>query len=107
MDSAVNSIKDIRSPEHLITIYQNKTELYEYLGNIDSSYAYLQKYLVLKDSLYEISKQKQIQELRIQYEANKKEKDNEVLAAQNKSKSYFIIIIITGAALAVNILLLV
>lgn len=106
LDSALAAIKGIASPEHFITIYQNKTELYEYLGNADSAYAYIQKYVDLKDSIYNVATQKQIQELRIEYEVDKKEKENEILASESKNKTYFIMIVVTAAALIVSILLL-
>jgi tetratricopeptide (TPR) repeat protein len=114
LDSGLLAIKNINSPEHLIHIYQNKSELYKDMGNTDSAYFYLQKYDVVKDSIYDVTKQKQIQELRIQYESNKKEqqntllqKENELLVAKNESRNFLIIIIIIGGALLVSVLLLV
>lgn len=114
LDSALIAIKDVESPEHHLKIYENKADLYEQIGNADSAHKYLKRFTLLKDSLYGIEKQNQIQELRVKFESERKEKENlllekevEILAAGTEKRNLIIILTITAAALAVSILLLV
>jgi tetratricopeptide (TPR) repeat protein len=83
LDSAAAAIKNVDSPEHYIRIYKNKSQLYADLNNGDSAYFYLSKSVAIKDSVYELSTQQQIAELRLQYEIEKKEQMILVLKEQN------------------------
>lgn len=95
LDSAFTAVKDISSPEYFITIYGNKAQVYGFTGNTDSAYFYLQKHTAFKDSVYEISKQEQIQRLRVQYEADRKEQENLLLQKESQNKNYLLVILAT------------
>jgi len=72
LDSAYLAVKNINTPEHFLHIYQNKAELYNLIDKNDSAYFYSQKYQELNESIYSATKDKQIQELKIQYDVDKK-----------------------------------
>jgi uncharacterized membrane protein len=62
------------------------------LGNYSSAIKHYQRYTALKDSVFDETKSKQIEELGIRYETEKKEqalklkeKDNALLREQNKA----------------------
>ncbi|MCD6065327.1 MAG: tetratricopeptide repeat protein [Bacteroidetes bacterium] len=114
LDSAGLAVKDIESPEYFLHIYQNKAEIYGQSGQYDSAYAYQQKYGVLQDSLYNADKNEQIEELKIRYEAEKKEqnialleKENALLVSNSERKTFLGITILAGAGFIITVLLLI
>ena len=94
LDSATFALNGINSPEHFITIYENKAELYNLIGNNDSAYFYLQQHNTVKDSVYDANSQKQIKELSVKYETEKKEQENLVLQKEKKNQYYLVIILV-------------
>lgn len=107
LDSAYLAVKNINTPEHFLHIYQNKAELYNLIGKNDSAYFYLQKHQVLNDSIYNTTKDKQIQELKIQYEADKKEQNILLLEKENARQTILIITAFTSAGFVTALLLLI
>lgn len=107
LDSAYLAVKNINTPEHFLHIYQNKAELYNLIGKNDSAYFYLQKHQILNDSIYSATKDKQIQELKIQYEADKKEQNILLLEKENARQTILIIAAFTSAGFVTALLLLI
>lgn len=71
-----------------VNIYDNYSQVYDSLNNYTLAYRFHKKYTNLKDSLNNVEKQKIISELNTKYETEKKQKENELLIAQNeKSQS--------------------
>jgi two-component sensor histidine kinase len=59
---------------------------YKALGNFKSALYYNEQYLALNDSLFAISQQKAIEEVRVQYEADKKDLQIDLLNKENDLK---------------------
>ncbi|MGH1336511.1 MAG: tetratricopeptide repeat-containing sensor histidine kinase [Aureispira sp.] len=59
--------------------YKGLANVYATLGDHKKAYEYQSQMIVLKDSLLNETKQKQIEELEIQYETTKKEQSNQLL----------------------------
>ena len=104
---------EIRDAEKILDILQQQHFYHERIGEPATSLEYLKKYHHLKDSLYDLDKQRQIALLEKKYETAKKEQQIEVQAAEIAEKSAenqrnvaIIIGLIIGMTLAVGILLL-
>jgi tetratricopeptide (TPR) repeat protein len=72
----------VRNGEHKKTlkdIYQGLAHAYAEVDNYQAAYKAQQKMTLLKDSILNETKQKQIEELEIQYETTKKEQYNQLL----------------------------
>ncbi|MCE3225547.1 MAG: hypothetical protein K0S32_98 [Bacteroidetes bacterium] len=83
LDSAHLAIEPYKDPEYLLMIYKNKSGVYDYLNRSDSAFVYLQKYQALHDSINSLENKKQIEELKISYESEKKEQDIKLLEKEN------------------------
>lgn len=92
LDSAYYTINELGSPETVIKIYLNKQEIYKNLLQWDSAYAYQTKYLKLNDSIHDIEKNMQIEELKLQYDFDKQEQENELLNAKSEKRTLLAII---------------
>lgn len=93
LDSAQMAIQGVNIPSYLIVIYQSKANLFNLLGKSDSAYAYLSRYQLLNDSVNNVTKIKQVQELKIEYESEKKEQEIERLKQEKRVTSLYIITI--------------
>jgi serine phosphatase RsbU (regulator of sigma subunit) len=67
-----------------VNIYDNYAQVYDSLDNYTLAYKFHKLFTNLKDSLNNVEKQKIISELNTKYETEKKEKENELLLAQNE-----------------------
>lgn len=59
--------------------YSDLSAIYKELGNFEAAYLYLNKYMEVQDSLFTEEKHRQIAELEMKYETEKKEKEIELL----------------------------
>jgi signal transduction histidine kinase len=78
---------EIRDAEKILDILQQQHFYHERIGEPTTSLEYLKKYHHLKDSLYDLDKQRQIALLEKKYETAKKEQQIEVQAAEIAEKS--------------------
>lgn len=99
LDSALEVLNKAPSPEYYMNIFRNKARTYLYLGDIDKSEYFLDRYETLKDSIYNLSTQEQIERLNQQYESEKKlreiqtlKADNEILNARSEKRKVYIIL---------------
>lgn len=97
-DSAYQALKGTNNQGILINIYKNKQGFYKGLGQHDSAYFYLTKYVLLNDSLNGVEKNRQLDELKIQYDVEKKERENELLNAKNERRALLAIIGFSAAS---------
>ncbi len=67
-------------------LYNSLGRAYHYTGNDNESYNHLMKYIHLNDSIYDESTLEKISEKEIKYQAEKKQKENEILKQQNELK---------------------
>lgn len=78
--------KEIGSLEMMVTATVNLSQCYKKLGNFKQAVDQLEHLSVLEDSLYRKDKSEQIVEMTTRYEAEKKEKENELLRTENLVK---------------------
>jgi tetratricopeptide (TPR) repeat protein len=97
LDSAESAIRDINNPEINIKILENKHETYSNLEQYDSAYFYQKKYFSLNDSIHAIKKNKQLDELKVKYDSEKK--DKEILLLKNASQKERDLVIILSIVL--------
>ncbi len=106
---ALSIIKKTGEKRELPNIYEMLHTLYAKTGNYKKAYEFSLKLNAAKDSVSGENVQNQINRIKIKYETEKTEKENEILrikeAAQKKQnrKQFFIIIIISGFLIAVII----
>ncbi len=70
--------------KYLAEGYNILSKNYFDLGDYKSAYAYLKKYVEINDSVFNLEKNKQINEVRTKYESDKKEKENLILKQEAK-----------------------
>ena len=68
----------------LLDAYLIKSEFFERTKNKENALAYFKKYDALKDSIFDTEKSKQITEMQVKYEADKKEQENLLYKAESK-----------------------
>lgn len=68
--------------------YQNLSDSYHKLGDYKNAYVFYVKSANIKDSLFSIEKSKQVEELQITYETEKKEQEIISLSQQNKAAAF-------------------
>ena len=68
--------------------YQNLSDSYLKLGDYKNAYTFYGKSVNTKDSLFSIEKSRQIEELQITYETEKKEQEITSLSQQNKAAAF-------------------
>jgi serine phosphatase RsbU (regulator of sigma subunit) len=67
INTELNALDDLKS------IFKNMSAAHRSLGHSDSAYYYLNRYVILNDSLFEIENQQQINELEAKYQTQKKD----------------------------------
>jgi tetratricopeptide (TPR) repeat protein len=114
LDTALLLLRNIESPEHHIHIYRNKAISYVRLGEVDSADVYLNKYEVMKDSVYNLDKQKQVEELKLKYETEKKEqeiklleKENALLAEKTQKRKLYFMVLLAGTVFLIVLILMI
>lgn len=80
LDSAEYYAKHLPAPISLFDIYLHKSRSYHRLGNIDSTAYYLNKTLVLKDSLYNDKYKKELAAAKVRMDVYQTEVENKLLA---------------------------
>lgn len=88
------------SKEHNLTggiqfVYEDMAYNYECAGNYKAAKEYYVQYMILRDSIYNSEKSKQIFELETRYQTEKKEKEIILLVAQKRKKNIFIILLVS------------
>lgn len=77
----LNSLAD-----ELLDIYQLKYKIYKSIGNYRAALPEIERFIALKDSLFNIEKETKIQEIETKYKTAQKEKQIAVLDLQNRQK---------------------
>jgi len=93
LDSAKFVLEDIHIPEIETKIYEDKQYIYSRLKQFDSAFIYQEKFWQLNDSLHNVEKNKQLEELKVAYEVEKKEQENALLQKTSQNAFYLIIIL--------------
>lgn len=83
----------------LYITYENIAKNYALLKNYKKSNEYFEKYVNLKDSVFNEDTKNTIHEMSIKYETDKKEQENQVLTLENSNKKQVIYFAFGGCAL--------
>jgi tetratricopeptide (TPR) repeat protein len=72
LDTALVLTRQLRQPQEESQVYKSYSQLYEKSGKPAQALSYHKRYENLKDSLFSLEKQKQLSELMVKYEVEKK-----------------------------------
>lgn len=104
---ALQLADSIGSIENLSDNYRERAEAYEQSGNYVNAVADYKQFITLNDSIFNTTKAKQIDELKIQYETEKKEqqillqeKELDLLKQKSKNENLIRILLIIGLLLS-------
>jgi len=75
---------DLKSRE--AELYQDYSDYYEQMGDFQNAYIYYLKHTQLKDSIFTLEMRKQIEDLQLSYQANKREQEIALLNERNNLK---------------------
>jgi signal transduction histidine kinase len=75
---------DLKSREAVL--YENFSDYYEQLGDYQNAYIFYLKHTQLKDSIFTLEMRKQIEDLQMSYQANKREQEISLLSERNNLK---------------------
>ena len=87
---AIDSKED---PNHTIDLYENVHDIYHKIGNNDKAYHYLLKTKTTQDSVFNEKKIQKVNFLNTKFEAEQKEKENQLLTSQvlqNKTQNKYL-----------------
>jgi tetratricopeptide (TPR) repeat protein len=88
VDFAIQYAKKSNSPEKLLDIYYYIYQLRNETNQYEEATKYLSKYMILKDSLFTIEKNRAVINYQTKYESEKKDKENlELIIENNKQKT--------------------
>lgn len=85
-DQAESIALEMKANQLLFSIYSSKSNMFEEKQNYRSAFLYFQKADVYKDSLYNESKQKQLAEAEMRFEASTKDKEIQLLKQEKLIK---------------------
>ena len=81
---AICKAHDLKSRE--AELYENFSDYYEQLGDFQNAYIFYLKHTQLKDSIFTLEMRKQIEDLQLSYQANKREQEITLLSERNNLK---------------------
>lgn len=84
LDQAEDFLNKEPSIVYQLNLYNTYASVYENIGNYEKSLIYLKKVSVVRDSVFNIEKNKQFEELKIAYETKEKQQEIEFLKLQKK-----------------------
>lgn len=84
LDQATVFLNKEPSINYQLNLYDTYASVYENMGNYEKSLTYLKKAGALRDSVFNIEKNKQFEELKIAYETKEKQREIEFLKLQGK-----------------------
>ncbi|MEM9932351.1 MAG: tetratricopeptide repeat protein, partial [Bacteroidota bacterium] len=105
LNKALVIAKEIDATDLEKRVYEELYFNYEALGNYEQANTYMKKYISLKDSILSEANQKKVDELREQYEIQKRETEIEELKAENQKRinRLYLLALIFGVAFFVVI----
>ena len=79
LSKGFKAAKQIDDIEIMKDYYQNFSDYYTAIGNVDKAFDNYKNYVALEDSIFSLESNKQIEEIRTKYETEEKEKEIEIL----------------------------
>jgi tetratricopeptide (TPR) repeat protein len=101
LNKSIDFARQIQSPLRLMESYEALAEVYLKTGKIKQASLLYPALIALKDTVFKANKTKEIFNLNIQYETEKKELEINQLQQENKTQQWTISLIGAGSALAV------
>jgi two-component system NarL family sensor kinase len=84
---ALDKAREIGAREIIVAVYENMAEIAYHAGDFRNAYRYCKELFAQKDSFINIERTHQLAELQVQYETEKKEKENAELKYENQLKT--------------------
>ncbi len=84
LEKSIEIAQQIQAKDTRLESYQDLVTLESQQGNFEEAFQWIRKYYDLKDSLYNLKKAEQMEEIRAKYEADQKEKENQLLRRKNE-----------------------
>ncbi|MEO8759503.1 MAG: SpoIIE family protein phosphatase [Bacteroidia bacterium] len=81
-----NLVKTQNESELILQNFNSLKKIYRKLNNNERSYFYSEKYIDYKDSIFEATNFKTLNELQVKYEAEKNEREIKLLQVENQNK---------------------
>jgi len=84
------------NPKHTIKLYEDIHKVYAKVGRHEEAYSYLQKNKALQEIIFNESNLRQVRFLNTKFEVERKEKENQILAAQvsqEKTQNRFLFVL--------------
>lgn len=95
--------QELNDKNNLSIAYYNLANAHSKLGEFEKSSEFYQKYVQLKDSIFNEDTKNTIHEMSVKYETEKKEKENQVLTLENKNKKQVISFALGGCVLLLGL----
>jgi two-component system NarL family sensor kinase len=95
LDTVIRFANQLKYPELLKDAYLLQSDVFQAQGDFTSAMQFLQKHNVIKDSLYSLTAQKQIEELSIQYQVQKSENEKQKLKLQISKVRFWIMLVVS------------
>lgn len=93
---ALNTFGNTPEIENIANAHQKLSECFEKLGETDLAFSHFKQYAVLRDSALRMEAGGKLEEIKTQYETEKKEQQNQMLTAQNaalsKSRNIYLVL---------------
>ena len=86
LDVGRNLAVEIGAPQLVMKYERSLGTLYANLGDAEATQAHYERYIVIKDSLQSENTQQELARLRTAFDTERKEKDNDLLRAQNSEQ---------------------
>lgn len=83
-DRAIELAKELNDKQMLERVYKSYSNLFEQTGDYKKAFEYYQLYTETNESIFNENKMKQIAQLQIQFEAEKRQKEIEILTRDNE-----------------------
>lgn len=104
MDSAEHYARRLSSSNDLMEIYVHKSEIFQRLGNADSTAHYFRKIIVLKDSVYNDTYKKEFATAKVKMEVYQKEAENKLLLKDQRIAKLYLNLAVIGFILLTSFL---
>ena len=96
---ALKIAKDLGAKERVMDINLSLSSVFELEGDFQESLKYYRAHKMIQDSIFNVTKSKQVADMQTKYETDKKEQENKILKLEVKQRSNQIVAATIGAFL--------
>lgn len=103
----IDEAKASETKAYLLNNYKTIYHVYEKMGKFENALEFHEKYVSVKDSIFNTEKSRQIAEMEAKYETEKKEKENRILRQdiEIQQRTLLFLIVIVAALIVLAVLL--